>query len=481
MTATSQPVTVRFGRLPRRGLMLGLSAPRVGCIGGAAATLIPMLTWLGVAGALMSLPLWVGFLVLAFAPWNGAPAIETLPTAGRFVARRYRRQTRFRARPDAPRAAGALALPGDAAALRFHVDEQSGAAMIYDPHEQTLTAVALVQHAAYVLMSPEDQARRVHSWGRAVAALANGSCARIQVLESSLPDSGRTITGWWDSEGSSDQDIWAVRQYGELMRTCAPSTATHRTLIALAVDLKGARSAIRRSGRRIRGSAAVLHQEMDALGSSLRSADLRLVHWLGEPALAGALRGAYDPAYDHAPTGKGLPTLSTAGPMAIDEHWDHLRHDTGYSTVLWIREWPRVEVPTHFLHSLVFQPGIRRTLSITAAPVTVGKAIRDIRRAKVEHATDTMQKARIGAISDLADTAELNDVLDRERALVAGHADIRFTGLLTITASSPDELEADVAAVERAAIQCGCETNRLLGQQAQAFSAAALPLARKVS
>jgi hypothetical protein len=167
--------------------------------------------------------------------------------------------------------------------------------------------------------------------------------------------------------------------------------------------------------------------------------------------------------------------------MSVDERWDMVRHDTGYSSVLWIQEWPRVEVPTHFLHSLVFQPGIRRTLSITATPVPVGKAIRDIRRAKVEHATDSMQKARIGAISDLADAAELSDVLDRERALVAGHADIRFTGLLSITAGTADDLEASVSAVERAAAQSGCETRRLLGQQAQAFSAAALPLARRVS
>jgi hypothetical protein len=472
---------VRFGRLPRRGLILGLSAPRVACVAGTATTLIPTLTWLGVAGALMSMPLWIGFLVLAFAPWNGAPAIETLPTAGRFLTRRQQGQTRFRARPDAPRPAGTLALPGDVAALRFHLDDQSGAAMVHDPHEQTLTAVALVQHAAYVLMSPEEQARRVHGWGRTLAALANGSCARIQVLESSLPDSGRTITGWWDSQGSKDDDNWAARQYQELMRASAPSAATHRTLMALAVDLKGARSAIRRSGRGIRGAAAVLRQEMDALASSVRAADLRLVRWLDEPGLARSLRGAYDPAHDQQPTVTLRSSLATAGPMAVDEHWDHLRHDTGYSCVLWIREWPRVDVPSHFLHSLVFQPGIRRTLSITATPVPVGKAIRDIRRAKVEHATDTMQKARIGAISDLADAAQLNDVLDRERALVAGHADIRFTGLLTITAPNADELEASVAAIARAAIQSGCETSRLLGQQAQAFSAAALPLARRVS
>lgn len=481
MTATSQPLTVRFGRLPRRGLILGLSTPRVACIAGAAATIVPALVWMGAGGVLVSTPLWFTFIALAFAPWNGGPAIETLPAAGHFVARRATNQTRFLARPNAPRPAGTLALPGDTTALRFHIDDQSGTAMIHDPHEQTLTAVALVQHPAYVLLSPEEQARRVHGWGRTLAALANGPCTRIQILESSLPDSGRTITGWWEDQGSKDQQQWAVRQYQELMRTCAPSASSHRTLIAIAIDLKAARTAIRRSGRGITGAAVVLRQEMDALSSTLLAAELRLVRWLDEAEVARTLRGAYDPSPDQQPTGADGPSLSTAGPMAVDERWDMVRHDTGFSSVLWIQEWPRVEVPTHFLHSMIFQPGIRRTLSITATPVPVGKAIRDIRRAKVEHATDSMQKARIGAISDLADAAELSDVLDRERALVAGHADIRFTGLLSITAGTADDLEASVSAVERAAAQSGCETRRLLGQQAQAFSAAALPLARRVS
>ena len=43
-----------------------------------------------------------------------------------------------------------------------------------------------------------------------------------------------------------------------------------------------------------------------------------------------------------------------------------------------------------------------------------------------------------------------------------------------------DQLDAAVAAVEQAAIQASCETRRLVGQQAVAFTAAALPLCRPV-
>ena len=43
-----------------------------------------------------------------------------------------------------------------------------------------------------------------------------------------------------------------------------------------------------------------------------------------------------------------------------------------------------------------------------------------------------------------------------------------------------DELDAAVSQLQRAAAQSGCETRLLLGQQARSFTAAALPLARKV-
>lgn len=43
-----------------------------------------------------------------------------------------------------------------------------------------------------------------------------------------------------------------------------------------------------------------------------------------------------------------------------------------------------------------------------------------------------------------------------------------------------EELDAAVAAIEQAAIQASCETRLLVGQQAAAFTAAALPLCRRV-
>ena len=57
---------------------------------------------------------------------------------------------------------------------------------------------------------------------------------------------------------------------------------------------------------------------------------------------------------------------------------------------------------------------------------------------------------------------------------------LRVSGLISITAPTLDDLEAAIAAIEQSAIQASCETRRLVGQQAAAFTAAALPLCRIV-
>jgi hypothetical protein len=58
---------------------------------------------------------------------------------------------------------------------------------------------------------------------------------------------------------------------------------------------------------------------------------------------------------------------------------------------------------------------------------------------------------------------------------------MEFSGFLSVTAASRDELSAAVAQIEQAASQASCETRVLYGRQAQGFVVAALPLARSVT
>ena len=231
-----------------------------------------------------------------------------------------------------------------------------------------------------------------------------------------------------------------------------------------------------------RGAAAVLRQEMSALATALRAAELTSTGWLTPGEVAVILRSAYDPAAAPALERHGAlgRDLATAGPVAVTETWDRLRSDSAFHAVLWITEWPRSAVYPGFLAPLVLSNGILRTLALHYTPVRADQAARDLRKKKTELISDAAQRRKIGQIDDAASSAELDDVLQQEADLTAGHGVLRVSGLVSVSAPTVDELDAAVAAVEQAAIQASCETRRLVGQQAQAFTAAALPLCRPV-
>jgi hypothetical protein len=483
MTSEAQagPSLVRFGRRQSKGLLLGFSGLRLVVLGLGVVLLVVPLFAAGIVGAILVSPVWIALIGSAFVPWNGRPAIESVPLFMHWGARVGNKQTRYRARASMPRADGTMALPGDAAPLRFYTDPTDAVAMVHDPHRNTLSAVVHVTHPAYVLLSPDVQARRVNAWSRVLAGLAStGTCAGVQILESTLPDPGHGVKGWFADHGVHD-DSFASTEYATLMDQGALASLTHRSLIVLSLDLKRAGRAIKDAGRGVAGAAEVLRGDMNILGLELRAADLDVVGWLTAEELALTIRQAYDPAAsDMAITDPGA-SLTTAGPVAIDEHWNYLRHDTAFSTVLWISEWPRIDVYPSFLHPLIFEQGVRKSISIVAKPLGTSEALRAIRKEKVEYITEAQQNAKIGKITDLSADQEYADVLARERALISGHADMRFSGFVAITASTLDELTASVAATQRAANQCGCETRVLYSRQAQAFTVAALPLGRGVA
>lgn len=330
-----------------------------------------------------------------------------------------------------------------------------------------------------MLLDPAEQERRVHGWGRVLATCCRSTrIARLQVLERTIPDSGSGLARWWDEHGTDDGS-WVASTYRELIDQAGPAAERHVTTISLALDLSAAARSIRAAGGGMRGAAAVLRQEMTTLTTALRAADLQPAGWYDPGQLAVTLRSAYDPAIAATLERSGLGRdLATAGPVAVEETWNRLRSDSAHHAVLWISEWPRSMVYPGFLGPLVLSNGISRTISLICDPIRSDVAARTIRRRKTEHISDAAQRAKIGQLEDATHTAEYRDVLQQEADLTAGHGLLRYTGLITVSAPSLDELGAAVAEIEQAAIQASCETRRLVGQQAEAFTAATLPLCR---
>ncbi|MDR3106608.1 MAG: hypothetical protein LBU05_00165 [Bifidobacteriaceae bacterium] len=301
------------------------------------------------------------------------------------------------------------------------------------------------------------------------------------MLERTLPDSGAGLAGWWARHGFDDGSRTA-RVYRELIARAGPASERHQTTVSVALDMRRAAKTIRAAGGGLKGAAETLAQEAHTLTAALRAAELNPARWWGPAELAFALRAAYDPA-----AAAGLESnpalgrdLGAAGPVAVAESWTGLRTDSAFHQVLWISQWPRALVFPGFLAPLLLSSGITRSFSLTVEPLRADQAARDLRKKKTEHLADRTQRARIGQVEDAARTAEYEDVLKQEADLTQGHGVVRYTGLVTVTAPSRPELGKALAAVGQAAVQAACETRVLAGQQAQAFTAAALPLARRV-
>lgn len=132
---------------------------------------------------------------------------------------------------------------------------------------------------------------------------------------------------------------WAATTYAELIDGSGPIGERHTNTLSLFLNMKNAAGLIRTVGGGIRG-AAVLRQEMNALTAGLRSADLTPSGWLTLGQIAVILRSAYDPANAVILERHGQinQQLASAGPVAVNETWTHIRTDSAHHAVLWISE-----------------------------------------------------------------------------------------------------------------------------------------------
>src|SRR5215213_4172346 len=154
---------VKFSRLSRRGVLLGLSGPHLLMASIGAASLV---LGLYVGAVIVALPVIAICAALACLSVGGRTLIEWGPVGARWLWRFTGGQLTYRRRVIRPRPVGTLALPGDVARLRQWLDPETRAVMVHDPHAATLTAIIGVAHPAFVLLDPAEQERRVVSWGR---------------------------------------------------------------------------------------------------------------------------------------------------------------------------------------------------------------------------------------------------------------------------------------------------------------------------
>ncbi len=482
-TQAEATATVKFPHRSRRGILLGLTAPQLIVAALTGLLLLAVILARGVVGALELIPLWAAVALFVFVRYRGRSLADWAPIVTRYVLRRMRGQLIWLARPSRrPVREGLLHLPGTAASLRVVTAPDRRYGAVHDPRTATLTAVVKVSSRAYALLDPGTQSANVAGWGRALASLARtGHVARIQVIERTVPDSGDSLRRYWEEHGNPDTPL-AGAIYAELIQSAGPAAAPHEAYVAVSLDSKAAKRLINQAGGGLTGSFSVLAQLTATFDQAARTAGLNPTGWLSAGEIAATVRTAYDPkslaALDRwSSSGRPEAEPAAAGPVVVVEKADHIATDSAFHATYWVENWPRTETTPGFLHQLLFTAGVRRTLSLSYEPKGLDAALRDVQRKKASVIADAAERTRRGQVDSEADSIEYQDIKTRERQLIAGHADVALTGLLTVSADSEEELRSACAVVETAAVGAQLDLRPLTWQQAEAFTAAAMPLA----
>jgi hypothetical protein len=487
MPTTDTPLTedaMRFRFPPRdsRGLLLGLRPRQVALLGAAGICLVIGPAARGTAGLAVGILAAIALALVCFVPVGGRSLEQWTPILGAW-AWRGPAGRRWRGGPAQPESDGiTLPAPLDTLALLSASTEERQVAIAADRRRGTYTAVLALSGRMFPVLERSEQQRRVRSWGACLDSLAReGSpIGRVEWTERTLPDDGSALRRWF-TDHAAYPDSPQAQSYAALIDSAGPVTQTHETYLAVQLDARRARRAIRQAGGGDTGAATVLLRELRTLETRLRAAELNLTGWLPPRALARLLRTAYEPGSRTILAGRDGDgdragcAPAAAGPTAADTHWSTYRTDDAWHATYWIAEWPRLDVDADFLTPLLLRTTVSRTVSVVMEPVNPRRAAREVQAARTAELADEALREKAGQITTARRRTEHEALLARERELVAGHGDYRFTGYVTVTAPTLDALEIACGEIEQAAHQSLLEVRRLYGEQDTAF-AAALPL-----
>jgi len=508
------PTRYRFGPLERRGLVAGWRGGQIGAVAIALVIGVGVLrataSAVGVVLALAALAVGVG---IATWPISGRTAEEWVPDALRHAAARVHR-SRDRAGPFVgvhlvevnPSAEGSgRGGPG-----------LGSVGILHDRSRRTFTTVFRASDPGFVLLGEEDKARRVSAWSGVLASLARDGSAvhRVQWVERVVPSYRPPLAPGPDSEAhgarhdgaSSDAARHASARvsYDALLGAEASAPLRHEVLLAVSVHAGRAARAVKAVGGGDTGACALLLREVAALRRRLTDASIEVGAVLAPDELVAVVRGAYDgcavPAPSspssressaRSPVGAGAPGREGAHrrrspqgpwpwPMGMAAEWSRLRVDDTWHATYWVAEWPRTDAGPDFLGPLLLSSEVRRSMAVVMEPLGPIAAARKVEQARTADIADAELRRRGGFLATARRRREEEILVRREIELADGHAQYRFTGYVTVSASDSDALEEACGRVEQGAGQAGLELRRCYGDQADAFMCT-LPLGRGLS
>jgi hypothetical protein len=480
------------------GLLFGLSASRLGAVGVCGVVFVTAMTVQSAPALLGGLTAIACLLLATFVRVGGRPAIEWVPVWVSFGWAAATRNNEFYATPDVSLELpeGTLDLPGELFGIELHeftptagvtIANASAAryGVVRDTFRDRLVALVEVSGDDFLFLDPDDEQARISAWGATLDHLAQSlpELCRIQMVHTVGPAATQTLVRDHLDHGGRGSDETAA-SYGQVLARSGAAGQEHRCLLAIGLDVRAARRAIRQAGGGLPGGGAVLMDRAVTVEESLRAAGLEVHGWLPARAIGQVLRLGFDPAAraqldavtDDVTAGGGVDPAAS-GPRGMVDQWSAVRHDSGWSTTLQVIRPPSRPVTGDFLQHLLIGVAAERRMSLLFVPTSMQIAERRAQTQQVSADAEQAVRARWGFGTSARHHRSHGDAARREAELVDGRAVYRVVWLITVTATDPPGLQAAVGQAEAAARRCGLELRRLAGTQRQA-AGFTLPLCR---
>ena len=488
----------RFGVLERRGVIGGLRWGQLTVIGTGLVGAVVALRLVGPPpiAAATALALAALSAVAGFWPVGGRCADEWIPIVAAWALTPTSRRRWRSPAPTTGRSPGGEVRPVTPPTLEgvsiLHAEPPQGGqarvGVVRDARRGTYTGVLSVRGSSFALADAVEKERRLAGWGAVLASFAREGSPVVGLgwVERTIPDDTDEIGRYLATAVTAERSHPSVASYLQVVDDASPVTQDHETLVTLTINTRRAKRQVAQAGGGEVGACVVLVGQLQTLAQRLRGAGLDVHGALTPRLVAQAIRTGFDPA-----TRPGLTRLAAgdperagiteagAWPLAADTTWASYRTDGGWHVTYWVAEWPRVEVGPDFAAPLFLQTTATRTVALAMAPVSPLRAAREAEVARTTDIADEQLRRRAGFITTARRAQAHESVERREQELAVGHTDIRYSGYVTVTAPTPDDLVSACAEVEGIANQSGLELRRLWGEQDVAFTYT-LPLGRGV-
>ncbi len=487
--------TYRLSPIDRTGVLLGLGTAQVATLGVTVVIGVLLLNF-GAPIQVVLVPSAVG-VALGFIRLEGQSLLELIPGLWRRTAGAVTGDKTWYAEvplvgdvaelPPVLDGQVILAVDGSAQGLRPGAGQ---VAVVHDPAGSTFAATVRVSGRQFALADSGEQDRLVRLWGDALAVFSRGrtAVANVRWCEWAAPAGMEEQYSYLSEHGADDADPAALASYRKLLGNAGPLATRHEVLVTLTVSSKSVNVAQRHRGDRTAAAAEALLDELRLFIGRMESAGLTVSPPLSPTELAWVLRVRLDPTVIRTlqrqgrslGQAAGVVSMGNAGPLAATSSRGQWEVDGSVHRAYYVSEWPRLDVPAHWMHALVLYGGAVRNIMVFHEPVAPQRSQRAItlQAAKLESDEEHRRKTgfRVGAAHRRAAKA----VEDREEELIAGYGEVEYAGVVVVSAADVETLERACSDVVQVAAGCLVELRLLHGRHDQAL-AACLPLARSLA